>query len=303
MKTCTKRKLILKQLIDRANRICILSLSLVILYWIIQITTLCSFHTPSSSMIPTLIPNESGIVNKWKMGGRIFNVYEAINGIPFKIRRLPGYGKLDRNDVIIFNFPFSESDYKFENITMNLNTYYCKRAIAIGGDTLEVKDCFYRVRGCSDTLGIASEQMKLRDFVKQFSIEHKDKGKWPGWMRCCPRDSLFGWTISDMGPFVIPKEGLSVKLDRKNWILYRKYIEWETGNKLLWEDSIASINGIFIESYIFSENYCFAAGDNVMNSMDSRYFGLVPEKFIVGTTGILWKSPNPKRIFKRLNIH
>lgn len=31
-----------------------------------------------------------------------------------------------------------------------------------------------------------------------------------------------------------------------------------------------------------SKNYYFMAGDNVLNSHDSRYFGLVPEEYIVG---------------------
>ena len=60
------------------------------LYWLIQITTACSFHTPSGSMSPTLLPDESGLVNKWKMGARIFNIFDAIKGKPYEITRLPG---------------------------------------------------------------------------------------------------------------------------------------------------------------------------------------------------------------------
>ncbi|WP_301748298.1 S26 family signal peptidase [uncultured Duncaniella sp.] len=38
-----------------------------------------------------------------------------------------------------------------------------------------------------------------------------------------------------------------------------------------------------------------------MDSKDSRYFGLIPEKFIVGTAGILWKSHDHRRIFTIIN--
>ena len=42
------------------------------------------------------------------------------------------------------------------------------------------------------------------------------------------------------------------------------------------------LKGCPIDSYTFSKNYYFMAGDNVLNSHDSRYFGLVPEEYIVG---------------------
>lgn len=274
---------------------------LFLLYWILQITTVCSFHTPSSSMSPTLLPDESGLVNKWKMGARIFNVFDAMEGKQYTIRRLPGYGKLDRGDVIVFNYPYLESNK--DSIAMNLGLYYCKRAVGVAGDTLEIRNGFYHVRGCPDTLGVASEQEMLRDYVREHIRKEPNISRWPGWMKCNPKDSTIGWTIKDMGPLVIPAEGMTMKIDYKNWLLYRRYIEWETGKKLEWKDSLAIMDGNPIKFYKFTENYCFAAGDHVIDSRDSRYFGLVPEKFIVGTAGILWKSQDKKRIFKRLNIH
>lgn len=33
---------------------------------------------------------------------------------------------------------------------------------------------------------------------------------------------------------------------------------------------------------VLSENYYFFAGDNLLNSKDSRHFGLIPENFIIG---------------------
>lgn len=276
---------------------------LFLLYWILQITTTCSFHTPSGSMTPTLLSDESGLVNKWKMGARIFNISDAVDGKPYEIKRLPGYGKLQRGDIIIFNYPYLDSDKKRDSIAMNLGTYYCKRAVAVAGDTLEIRDCFYRVRGCPDTLGVPDEQKSLQQYVADIMNTEPDYKKWPGWMRCQPKDSVFGWTVKDFGPMLIPREGDSVELDYRNWILYRRYIEWETKKKLIWKDSLAYLDGNPIRFYNFIENYCFAAGDHVIDSKDSRYFGLVPEKFIVGTAGILWKSKDRKRLFKRLNIN
>ncbi|WP_297068137.1 S26 family signal peptidase [uncultured Duncaniella sp.] len=279
------------------------SIGLFMLYCLIQVTTACSFHTPTGSMTPTLLPDESGLVNKWKMGARIFNIFDAAEGKSYEIKRLRGYGKLERGDVIVFNYPYLDSDRKRDSIAMNLSPYYCKRAVAVAGDTLEIRDCFYHVRGCNDTIGVASEQKILQSYVENFARSNPDPREWPAWMRCCPRDSIIGWTVRDMGPFIIPGKGLSVKLDYKNWLLYRRYIEWETKNKLKWQDSTVIMNDKPIKFYTFTEDYCFAAGDHAIDSKDSRYFGLVPEKFIVGTAGIRWKSPDRKRLFKAINQH
>ncbi len=293
----------IERIINILYKVAIAAVVLFLLYWVLQATTVCSFHTPSGSMTPTLLPDESGLVNKWKLGARIFNIFDAAEGKPYDIKRLPGYGKLERGDVIVFNYPYLDSDRKRDSIAMNLGLYYCKRAVAVAGDTLEIRDCFYHVRGCRDTLGVAGEQETLMRVVADHERMEPDSRKWPGWMRCLPKDSIFGWTVKDMGPLVIPAEGMLMEIDRRNWILYRRYIEWETGKKLEWKDSAAFLAGNPIKFYKFAEDYCFAAGDHAIDSRDSRYFGLVPEKFIVGTAGILWKSKDRKRLFKRLNIH
>jgi signal peptidase I len=37
-----------------------------------------------------------------------------------------------------------------------------------------------------------------------------------------------------------------------------------------------------LKNYEFKTDWYFFAGDNVLNSRDSRYFGLVPEEYIIG---------------------
>lgn len=291
------------RIIDIASNVILTAFAAVAMYVVVQVTTTCSFHTPSGSMTPTIHPNESGLVNKWKLGARIFNINDALEGKPYTIRRLPGYGKLERGDVIIFNYPYADQGSRCDSISMNLAVYYCKRAIAVAGDTLEIRDSFYHVRGCSDTLGVAEEQRNLQLVMRQQAEEEPDISKWKGWMRCFPKDSIFGWTIKEMGPLLIPGKGIEIKLDYRNWLLYRKYMEWETGKRIEWKDSAAFIGNNQIKSYKFAEDYCFAAGDHAIDSRDSRYFGLVPEKFIVGTAGIIWNPDTRNRLFKPINKH
>ena len=45
-------------------------------------------------------------MNKWVMGARIFNIWDAAEGKEVRISRLPGLGEIKRNDVLVFNFPY-----------------------------------------------------------------------------------------------------------------------------------------------------------------------------------------------------
>ena len=53
------------------------------------------------------------------------------------------------------------------------------------------------------------------------------------------------------------------------------------------------LNDSIIDSYTFTTNYYFMAGDLVRDSRDSRYWGLLPEDHIVGKAAIIWKSVDP----------
>lgn len=255
----------------------------VVLYIVLLFTVFDTFHVPTSSMTPTLKPGTRGIINKLKMGGRYFDVYAAAAGRPHEVRRMPGYGRLEKGDIIVFNAPFTGS---WDTVAMDMRRYYCKRAVGVAGDTLEVRKGHYRVSGFDGVLGVDREQETVRMVAGDIIRATPERGDLPGWVRCGPGEEGFGWTILNMGPLVIPSQGMEMDLNRKNTIFYKKYIEWETGESVVWDDSTARIGGRPVSRYSFRENYCFAAGDHAIDSQDSRYFGLVPEKFIVGTVSL-----------------
>ncbi len=260
---------------------------LVVLRYLVLFVAFDTFHTPTQSMTPTIPPGYHGRVNKLKLGGRVFNFIAAAEGRPFTVRRLPGYGKLERNDIIVFNAPWTDS---WDSIAMNMRLYYCKRVVAVAGDTLEIRGGHYKVRGFDGTLGVSSEQDMVKAYVEHIRLTTPDSVRMGGSVYTIPYDPLLNWTIDEMGPLVVPAKGMTVKLDRTNYLLYRKYIEWETGAKLLWNESRAFLSGEgskekpqLLTEYTFTEDYCFAAGDHAIDSQDSRYWGFLPEKFIVGT--------------------
>ena len=289
----------IQKLVDVLFVCCMAAVVLFVVRVVLNVTTLATFKVPSGSMEPALLPGDNILVNKWVMGARIFDIREALDGKQVEISRLPALGELERNDVVVFNYPCPR---QWRQIEMDVKLYYVKRCVALPGDTLRIVNGRYRVSGWPYDLGNVEAQDRLNRLVTEGMLPDSS-----GVVAAYP-DRETGWTVTEFGPLYLPRAGDCIELDDRAVRLYRNVIEWEQGRKLTRSEQGGVLLGdSLVRIYRFQKSYYFVAGDRTTDSRDSRYWGLLPEPFIVGKAVRIWKSVDPltgkvrwERVWKRI---
>lgn len=233
------------------------------------------FNVPSDSMRPTLLPGDKVWVNKLLYGARIYKSFNFEDHAPLKCFRMPGFRKIRPGDVICFNYPLGYD--KWTEIEFKINYVYCKRVVGVPGDTVGIKDGITWNNNYEGVLG----SLKYQTMVQNTP----DSILWANQMMMAMPFSYPWWTIKNLGPLYIPEKGATVSLDQGGRSIYGPVIRYETG----------SLPSEEMESYTFKNNYYFAFGDYSIDSKDSRYFGFIPEDFIIGIVGGRKVRNNPNQ--------
>ena len=274
----------IKVLCNVLKSILVVSVAGIAIAVIVPVFVADQFRTGGESMSPVLETGDHILVDKLLMGARIYTAYDFT--VPeLKSFRMPGIRRARPGDVAVFNYP---EGWEKNRIGFRINYVYTKRCIGCPGDTVRIKNGFYRNSSCPDEI-LGSELMQsiLSGTPDSLLVAQGV------FLPAMPFRKDFGWTIRDFGPLYIPGRGDSVRLDDMSVRLYRKIIEYETDEKVEVRDGMVYIGGSPAESYTFEGNYYFFGGDNVLNSKDSRYIGLVPEEFIVGIATRILFSVDP----------
>jgi signal peptidase I len=237
------------------------------------------YSIPTPSMEPAIMPGDRVTVNKMIPGPRIIrNLFSLHKGKKPDIKRIRGVRAIRRNDILVFNYPYSNWD----RLDLDMDVFYAKRCVAIPGDTFYIENGIYRVKNVSDRLGCREKQERLSDMnAEDFH---------PNVYHCFPSDERYDWNMKNFGPLYLPRRGDTLLLDTLNIVLYRNLIAYETGKTVTVAHGHVFVNDSLITGYTFRENYYFMAGDHVFDSRDSRYWGLLPEEHIAGKAAFVWQS-------------
>ncbi len=280
------------------------------------------FIVPTASMNNTFMEGDYVVVNKTALGARLpitpFSIHIGTNKffldwLQFPYMRLPGYSTIEQNDILIFNLP---SEYQ---LPIDEKKESIKRCIGLPGDVVLIKDGdvyinnlikkesavlkwyslkvnvnktdtirlkkFLPLINCSVSetdIFISSEKADSINTFDSSLLSKKVIPKDDYSPNYFPNAPTIKWNPDHFGPYYIPKKGEGIYLNRTNMLLYQNILEKYENNTLSFKNDSVFINNKWCQFYTFKMDYFFVLGDNRYNSIDSRYWGLVPEDHLIG---------------------
>ena len=329
-----------------------------ILILVIQAFFFRPFRIPSESMEGTLLTGDFLFTSKVHYGARTPNTVGIpftgvyIPGLELPQTRLPGFGRVERGDVVVFNYPAADELGRGvpASVPIERRTPYIKRIVGLPGDTLAVVDKRLFIGG-RPVENAATVRHWWRVFPRgqaglpparldEAGAEYVDIVRGPDGQPVTPRQYVVNtdaagaaalealafvervapyvapagraaqgifpgtepWNPDNFGPVVIPAAGLTIRLTPASLPVYREAIERHEGRTVTADpNGSIRIDGEPAEAYTFTQDYYVGMGDNRDNSVDSRFWGFIPESHIVGKAVLTFFSFKPEFPFIRFN--
>ena len=230
-----------------------------------------AFRIPTSSMENTIRTGDFLFVNKFIYGAETPK-FVPFTGIEIPHFRLPALMHPHRGDVIVFEYPGDRDETKPPR---SIN--YIKRCIATAGDTLVIQNKTVFVNGREFLSPPQAPQTHPSDFMPREAMES-----------IFPKGSSFNPDY--YGPIIVPYKGMVVDISGATLDQWKTFIEREHHHVSLMPNGFVYIDGTPTTVYIVERDYLFMMGDNRDNSLDSRFWGFVPEENIIGKAMLVYWS-------------
>lgn len=241
--------------------------------------------------------------------------------------RLPGFQNIKRNDVAVFNYPIEEKvisqkehyikrlvgmpgdtlELKSKRLFVNHKPSLAKetrefehevfvgerlrlsptRVSEAGGQLLRMSSQTSYIINMTELTAETIANWPGVDSVKIFSFppEYRE----PGSNQFVYASGIQG-NRDNFPPVVVPFKGQKITLTAQNWTYYFDIISRYEGNEFKHFGDRFTINGETTNEYEIKKDYYFMMGDNRDNSLDSRYWGFVPDDHMVGEAFIIYLS-------------
>jgi signal peptidase I len=227
-----------------------------------------AFRIPSSSMENTLQIGDLVLVNKLAYGLRTPGVL-PFTSVAVTPHRLLTARDVRRGDVIVFEFTLRTSDGLPADVL-----YYVKRCVGLPGDTVELRN----------------GQL----FINGRELLAPSTALGPSFMETATREARFpegaGFTDRDYGPIRVPKAGDTIVLDRATAGFWMPLLQREHRTVEFDAEGIVFVDGEPRTSVTLNEDMYFVLGDHRDNSWDSRMWGFVPRRDVVGEALVVYWS-------------
>lgn len=220
------------------------------------------FQIPSGSMMPTLLIGDFILVEKFAYGIKD----------PITQTTLIPTGHPKRGDIAVFKYPV---DPRLD---------YIKRVIGVPGDRVSYDPVAKRVtiqtgcevgQPCDGALAVTYSDVEPSDFVQTFGRGGSGEMS----------NGFFQIPVGDS----IPNNGIRLSERRETLGTVSHRILTVPGA----QDQVGRYyrqQGEPIATWVVPEGHYFMMGDNRDNSADSRYWGFVPERNLVGKATTIWMS-------------
>jgi signal peptidase I len=265
--------------------------------FVIRLFILEGYQIPSESMVPSLLVKDIMMVEKITLGPRI----------PVINLKMPGFFKPGRNDIFAFEAPQWKNQGLFQEIlslatlsTVTLDNNFenpknlVKRLIGLPGDRISMTNRILTVNG----------NMLRLDYINSIQeVQYNENGEKVNYFRDYDlyNESCNGikrvvqhvsGKLLSVNPLVnqfpeiyVPKKGDVINLNQNSYYqgLLLLLIRRESlDTNITLDNGKFYKDGLEITEWKVRQNYYFGMGDNRDDSLDSRYFGFIPEDNIIG---------------------